>query len=159
MTGITIPLRIIQPGKNEVLGKFGVTAESFEAIAFDVSYRRTNTIKSQEREIPTIPLQENKKRGRPAKQAEKVKQQTGKRGRPKGSLNKKTLERLEREKSEPPKEKRGKGRPKGSLNKKTIERLKKEALQPIEKRRRGRPKGSLNKKTIEKMKQQQSSFG
>ena len=53
------------------------------------------------------------------------------------------------------------GRPKGSLNKKTVERLKQEAEEaaarvasgepePI-KRKRGRPKGSLNKKTIERL--------
>ena len=48
-----------------------------------------------------------------------------KRGRPSGSLNKKTLERLaaqkkmEEEGLVPPAEKRGRGRPKGSKNKKT----------------------------------------
>ena len=46
----------------------------------------------------------------------------GKRGRPKGSRNKSTLERLAKESEEPLKPKRGPGRPKGSKNKKTLER-------------------------------------
>ncbi len=46
----------------------------------------------------------------------------GKRGRPKGSRNKSTLERLAKESEEPLKPKRGPGCPKGSKNKKTLER-------------------------------------
>ena len=46
----------------------------------------------------------------------------GKRGRPKGSRNKSTLERLAKESEEPRKPKRGPGRPKGAKNKKTLER-------------------------------------
>lgn len=46
----------------------------------------------------------------------------GKRGRPKGSKNKATLQRLAEEAKNPPKSKRGPGRPKGSKNKKTLER-------------------------------------
>jgi hypothetical protein len=65
-----------------------------------------------------------------------------KRGRPKGSKNKKTLERERLEKENPP-IKRKRGRPKGSKNKKTLER---EAMEPPKsKRRPGRPKGSKNK--------------
>lgn len=65
-----------------------------------------------------------------------------KRGRPKGSKNKKTLERERLEKENPP-IKRKRGRPKGSKNKKTLER---EAMEsPKSKRRPGRPKGSKNK--------------
>ncbi len=64
-------------------------------------------------------------------------------GRPKGSKNKKTLEREELEKTLPAKPKRGKGRPKGSKNKKTIEREQLE--QAAKKRGRGRPKGSKNR--------------
>ena len=45
--------------------------------------------------------------------------------------------------------KRGRGRPKGSKNKKTIEREKMMA-QESKKRGRGRPKGSKNKKTLER---------
>lgn len=64
-------------------------------------------------------------------------------GRPKGSKNKKTLEREEMEKKLPAKPKRGRGRPKGSKNKKTIERERLE--QTAKKRGRGRPKGSKNR--------------
>ena len=64
-------------------------------------------------------------------------------GRPKGSKNKKTLEREELEKTLPSKPKRGRGRPKGSKNKKTIEREQLE--QATKKRGRGRPKGSKNR--------------
>ena len=67
------------------------------------------------------------------------------RGRPKGSKNKKTQERVP---------KRSPGRPKGSKNKKTLEREAAEraaaeaaAQAP---KRRGRPKGSKNKKTLER---------
>ena len=145
------PVRNYTQRQKEILGMFGVNAESFDAIAYDVSYRETNSIKSQERTIPTVPVSGSKKRGRPAKQKE-VNSAPKKKGRPKGSLNKKTLERLEKEKNNPQTEKRGKGRPKGSLNKKTIERMKQDMVEQIvEKRKPGRPKGSLNKKTIEKM--------
>lgn len=47
-------------------------------------------------------------------------------------------------KDDAPKKRRG--RPKGSLNKKTIERMKLEAEHPVETRGPGRPKGSKNKK-------------
>lgn len=67
-------------------------------------------------------------------------------GRPKGSKNKKTLEREALEKELPAQSKRSRGRPKGSKNKKTIER---ELLeQSTEKKRRGRPKGSRNHKHL-----------
>ena len=78
-------------------------------------------------------------------------------GRPKGSKNKKTLEREAQERTkeearkraeEEAKPKRGPGRPKGSKNKKTLEReaeyRARAGLEP--KRGRGRPKGSKNKK-------------
>ncbi len=70
-------------------------------------------------------------------------------GRPKGSKNRKTLEREERERAEEKaKPKRGPGRPKGSKNRKTLEReaayRAKAGLGP--KRGRGRPKGSKNRK-------------
>ena len=68
-------------------------------------------------------------------------------GRPKGSKNRKTLEREALEKSLPAKPKRGRGRPKGSRNKKTIER---ELLEQASKKRgRGRPKGSKNREHSE----------
>ena len=42
--------------------------------------------------------------------------------------------------------KRKAGRPKGSLNRKTLERMKMEAENHLEKKKPGRPKGSRNKK-------------
>ncbi len=63
------------------------------------------------------------------------------------------------EQTAPPK--RGKGRPKGSKNKKTLEReaeaarLEAAGQQPP-KRRRGRPKGSLNKSTLERLARERS---
>lgn len=73
-----------------------------------------------------------------------------KRGRPKGSKNKKTIEKEAELKAKGIKPvKRGRGRPKGSKNKKTIEREKMMA-QESKKRGRGRPKGSKNKKTLER---------
>ena len=84
------------------------------------------------------------------------------RGRKKGSKNKKTIEREERERADraagiPKPEPRPVGRPKGSKNKSTIEKEKKlqeakakgEYVEP-QKRGRGRPKGSKNKKTLER---------
>lgn len=72
------------------------------------------------------------------------------RGRPKGSKNKKTLEREAALAKEAAVQKRGRGRPKGSKNKKTLEREATEAASIKQnKRRPGRPKGSKNKKTIE----------
>ena len=53
----------------------------------------------------------------------------GKRGRPKGSRNKSTLERLAQGSQEPVNPKRGPGRPKGSKNKKTLEREARERAQ------------------------------
>ena len=78
---------------------------------------------------------------------------SGKRGRPKGSKNKKTLEReamLAAKGIEPTRRKRG--RPPGSKNKKTLEQEALMAAQGIKsiKRKRGRPLGSKNKKTLER---------
>lgn len=88
-------------------------------------------------------------------------------GRPKGSRNKATLERLAKEEQakadgtyvEPPK--RGRGRPKGSLNKATLDRLAQEEQAKADgtfveppKRSPGRPKGSKNKKTLAREQQE-----
>ena len=73
------------------------------------------------------------------------------RGRPKGSKNRKTLEREAALTAEGNKQKRGRGRPKGSKNKKTLERMAIESSNGKHtKRGPGRPKGSPNKKTREK---------
>lgn len=72
-----------------------------------------------------------------------------KRGRPKGSKNKKASEGQSASVIQEPAQKRGRGRPPGSKNKTTLEREAVEAAsgKPL-KRGRGRPKGSKNKKTI-----------
>ena len=78
---------------------------------------------------------------------------SGKRGRRKGSKNKKTLERealMAAQGIKPIERKRG--RPPGSRNKKTLERealMEAQGIKPIE-RKRGRPPGSKNKKTLER---------
>ena len=72
-------------------------------------------------------------------------------GRPKGSKNKKTLEREAALASQSPSPKSVRGRPKGSKNKKTLEREAAEAASGRRiKRKPGRPKGSKNKKTLER---------
>ena len=104
----------------------------------------------EEDPVPAKPSGEDREEG-----------QKGKKGRPKGSKNRKTLEReapataqggaeQDGEVQSGSGEKRGPGRPKGSKNKKTLEReaeLKAahDAKYPP-KRGRGRPKGSKNKK-------------
>lgn len=149
------PIRNYTARQKGLLEKFGVNTNCFETIAYDVTFRNANTIKSQIRTIPVEGESKKKKRGRPAKIKDNTPNIPKKRGRPKGSLNKKTLKKIELEKDIPAKEKRGPGRPKGSLNKKTIERMKQEEnMTPKEKRKPGRPKGSLNKKTIEKLKRE-----
>ena len=73
------------------------------------------------------------------------------RGRPKGSKNKKTMEREAALAAQSPSKKRGRGRPKGSKNKKTLEREAAAAASGKQiKRSPGRPKGSKNKKTLER---------
>ena len=71
---------------------------------------------------------------------EKVKRKPG---RPKGSKNKKTLEREARERAllEQAGQKRGRGRPKGSKNKATLEREAKEAAEAMKKARDGLDEG------------------
>lgn len=93
----------------------------------------------------------------PYKDQEPEKKETKKKGRPKGSKNKKTIEREASmtaagiTKTE--NVKRNPGRPKGSKNKKTLKREAELQASGIttatkDKRGRGRPKGSKNKKTL-----------
>lgn len=103
----------------------------------------------------TIP-KERKKRQKAGKAVMKPETQKPKRkGRPKGSKNKKTLEREAALAAQGITKKRGKGRPKGSKNKKTLEREAMDsALGKKQRRGPGRPKGSKNKKTLERAVQQ-----
>ena len=110
----------------------------------------------EEDPVPAKPSGEDREEG-----------QKGKRGRPKGSKNRKTLEReapaaaqggaeQDGEVQSGSGEKRGPGRPKGSKNKKTLEREAQaraegeDATEAQPKRGPGRPKGSKNKKTLER---------
>ncbi len=99
----------------------------------------------------TIP-QERKKRKKADKDSPSQKQDAPKkRGRPKGSKNRKTLVREASLAAQGVEPKRGRGRPKGSKNKKTLEREAMEAASDKRvKRGPGRPKGSKNKKTLER---------
>ncbi len=99
----------------------------------------------------TIP-QESRKRKKADKGSPSQKQNIPKkRGRPKGSKNRKTLVREALLAARGVEPKRGRGRPKGSKNKKTLEREAMEAASDKRvKRGPGRPKGSKNKKTLER---------
>lgn len=94
----------------------------------------------------TIP-KERKKRNKSTKAAS-ISKEPKRRGRPKRSKNKKTIERetLMAEQDSAPRQ--GRGRPKGSKNKKTLEREAMESFQGIAKRGPGRPKGSKNRKSL-----------
>ena len=138
-----------------VLAECGISEESFDAIANEVNCRNL-AVHSEYRDAPFSTVQP-KKPGRPSKLNDELKEkvaQAVKRGpgRPKGSKNKKTLEREQAEATAKQEEKRGPGRPKGSKNKKTLEREQAEAAakKQEEKRGPGRPKGSKNKKTLER---------
>lgn len=125
----------------KLLGQFDVAEGHLDHFAAEIESRRNNAIQSETRTLPELEV----KRGP---------------GRPKGSRNKKTLEREAEQAAagiQPEeKPKRKPGRPKGSRNKATLEREAQQAAagstsqeeQP--KRRPGRPKGSKNKKTLER---------
>jgi len=151
-----------------LLEAFGIRSEHWQFLANEINEQNAGPVYAQVRKLPEVV---KRGRGRPPKtEAQKAAELQGKQaglsglpkrgpGRPKGSLNKKTIERMEREKAEgiEPKPKRKPGRPKGSKNRSTIEREQREAEQlqnvaPI-KRGPGRPKGSRNKATIEREKQ------
>lgn len=136
---------------NAVLGHFGINFSHLQKFAEEINDQDARQINDQERELPEVT--------------------PPKRGRKKGSKNKKTLEREAKEaalraqataaeQTEPQAAdetpKRGRGRPKGSKNKKTLRReakMAKMAAAGIQteqpKRRPGRPKGSKNKRTLE----------
>ena len=125
-----------------ILSYYDILPEDLEFIANDVNIRLSSSIVSQTRPFPSHEGPKARKKGRPAKEMKDdpgtVKPKRG-RGRPKGSKNKKTLEREAAEQTESEKTKRGPGRPKGSKNKEKEDN----ASQP--KRGRGRPKGSKDK--------------
>jgi len=152
--------------QKDILGQFDIFPESFEQLALDVTRRRMSKINTQEHMMPSTIVPFKNRRGRPAmpkdmtvekrrpgrpggKTAEVIETTPSRgRGRPKGSRNRRTLEKIAG--GEYLKPKRPRGRPAGSLNKKTI--AKEKAAISVSKRGRGRPAGSLNKKTIERLK-------
>jgi hypothetical protein len=129
--------------------------ESYEAcgIACPTSiFFKDGRLAYQHADSLSLPPEKKKRKPRSNKTADTSEgkpKKPGKRGRPKGSKNKKTLEREAALKAsgEAPTY-RGPGRPKGSKNKKTLER--EAALAAQAPRHRGRPKGSKNKKTLER---------
>lgn len=144
------------------LEEFGVTPEILKRLSEETNDRLSNPMQSQIRRLPQGADAPKPPRGRSRKEksAEDDDKPRRKPGRPKGSKNKKTLER-ERLAAEaaakgvlpPEKVKRKPGRPKGSKNKKTLEREARERAlleQAGQKRGRGRPKGSKNMATLER---------
>lgn len=135
--------------------EWGLNVEHFRYLASTLVNNDAASKNAQVRHLPDAPQETPPRRGRPPK-PKSDEPETPKRrpGRPKGSKNKKTLEREAAMANMPPAPKRKPGRPKGSKNKKTLER---EALAAAAataaaapKRGRGRPKGSKNKKTLER---------
>lgn len=100
-------------------------------------------------EAGTIPKERKRRKKANGATDKQEKNKPKRRGRPKGSKNKKTIERESELASQGIAPKRGRGRPKGSKNKKTLEREAIEAASGITKKRGpGRPKGSKNKRTL-----------
>jgi len=126
-----------------LLAAFDILPGDLEAIAGEFNGREGNSLHGQIRAKPERKAS-GRHAGRPKGSGRKGKVAAAGsdkpkkgRGRPKGSLNRKTIERLKNQPEQPEQIKRGKGRPKGSKNKpKTT---------PPPKRGRGRPKGSRNK--------------
>lgn len=130
---------------------WGLKVEHFRHLATMLGNQDAAAKNAQVRELPEMPEEAPRRRGRPPKpKSEEPEATKRKPGRPKGSKNKKTLEREAAMANMPPAPKRKPGRPKGSKNKKTLEREAQAAAALAPKRGRGRPKGSKNKKTLER---------
>ena len=133
--------------QKDLLASFNIKPEDFDHIAREVNQRLGNPVHSQVRFMPEPKSDLPPRVGRPAGTTRKNDAAPGeskpkrRKGRPKGSKNKKTIARLKASEPQDEKAKRGVGRPKGSKNKpQTSGNL------ATEKRGRGRPKGSKNKK-------------
>ena len=139
--GLYASVNNLSTRQNDLLAAFGIQPGYFKVFADDVNRRRINPINSQVHRLPEKDQEPKKKRGRPPKKklTDEVSLPIPKRkpGRPKGSKNKKTLEREAQQLQEPQPVKRKPGRPKGSKNKP------KETIAP--KRGRGRPRKDSNK--------------
>ncbi len=121
-----------------LLSEFGISSKAFRSFAEDINQRAASPINSQIRVLP----EEGKtkaKRGRPAKSQGRASGPEARRspGRPKGSKNKKTLEREAASVDSIEQTPRRRGRPKGSKNKPKV-------ITPLqEKRKRGRPRKQI----------------
>ena len=144
----------------ELLAEFGVLPGHFDRLAEEANREESDELRPQERTLPSLEPPPLRKGGRPKKEKPAAAGSARRKpGRPKGSRNRKTVEKealeaAQREQEAPvveKPEKRRPGRPKGSRNKAT---LKREALAAAGngsvKRGRGRPRGSRNRKTIER---------
>lgn len=139
--GIYKSVNTITAEQQSLLKKFGIKPDHFSQFADDVNKRMNNPINSQIHIMPSD-TKEKKKAGRPPKEkSPEENKPKGKPGRPKGSKNKKTIQKeMEAAVQNEEKQKRSPGRPKGSKNKKKTN----VKTTPV-KRGPGRPKGSKNK--------------
>lgn len=118
--GLYVSVNNLSARQKDLLAEYGVLPEHFKAFADDVNRRRISPINSQVHQLPDQGASAKKRRGRP----------------PKKKLEEELL----------PVPKRGPGRPKGSKNKKTLDReAKQQATEQLPTRKPGRPKGSKNK--------------
>lgn len=117
--GLYASVNNLSTRQKDLLAEYGMLPEHFKAFADDINRRRINPINSQVHQLPGQVESAKKKRGRP----------------PKKKLDEELV----------PAPKRGPGRPKGSRNKKTLEReAKQQDTEQLPKRKPGRPKGSKN---------------
>lgn len=131
----------------ELLSQYNIIPADFDFIAADVNDRKNSSVVSQIRKKPAHeePKKPRKRGPKPKEKSEETKKPASSGrgpGRPKGSKNKKTIERearMAQQKQELPH--RGPGRPKGSKNKNH-----KDDPVPTQKRAPGRPKGSKDSK-------------
>lgn len=126
--------------QKELFGEFSIQPQYFKTFADDVNRRRLNPINSQIHQLPNEKQLIPKRRGRPPKKklSDELSVSAPKRkpGRPKGSKNRKTLEKESLQQTLPQPAKRKPGRPKGSKNKPKVN---------TPKRGRGRPRKDSNK--------------
>lgn len=137
--GLYASVNNLSTRQRRLLSEHGVLPEHLKAFADDVNRRRLNPINSQVHRLPSQGDATARRRGRPpGKRPDEGAPPAPKRGpgRPKGSKNKKTLERESGQQAADQPSRRKPGRPKGSKN---IPK----ATAP--KRRRGRPRKDKTK--------------
>ena len=118
--GLYASVNNLSTRQKNLLSEYGVLPEHFKFFADNVNRRRLNPINSQIHLLPSQGEPTPRRRGRP----------------PKRKLDEELI----------PTPKRGPGRPKGSKNKKTLEKeAGQQTTEQLPKRKPGRPKGSKNK--------------